>query len=143
MKVKNCTKVFSFTEATAMKARVMVIQDLSSSSEFYLKQKASDIAGLFLFFDQFFDSCNSNLTSPLPGKGLQLWGKKSQHVSLWRDSISILKTMFFVDENNPSKSILLPSQIGFLLSKAFYTFGKNLKNKTQILAYQIFKSRSS
>jgi hypothetical protein len=37
MKVKNCTKVFSLTEATAMKARVMVIQDLSSSFEFYLK----------------------------------------------------------------------------------------------------------
>jgi hypothetical protein len=54
--------------------------------------------------------------SPLPGKGLQLWGKKSQHVSLWRDSISILTTMFFVDQKNPSKSIVTPSLTNWILS---------------------------
>jgi hypothetical protein len=134
MKVKNCTQVFSHTVATAMKARAMISQDLSSSSEFYLNPKASDTADLFLFFDQLFDSCNGNLMSPPPGKELRgVVKKESKHVSLWQDSISILKTMSFVDQNNPSKSVVTPFLTNWIFTlHGFLYIWKKIEKKANM-----------
>lgn len=70
----------------------------SISAKNIVHSKAQDTAALCLFFDNLFDSMNGNFHKVKDGKIFRTCVKKnSPHHQLWRDSIKILETMYFID----------------------------------------------
>ncbi|KAL5237327.1 hypothetical protein ACI65C_004737 [Semiaphis heraclei] len=96
MKVKNASQVFSH--------RVSSILSFLSSKNI-MNQKAEDTAILCLFFDKLFDSVNGSYDKVVDGKIFRTAVKpNSPHHQLWRESLKVLDTMYFVNPVSKERS---------------------------------------
>lgn len=72
--------------------------------------RAQDTATLCLFMDKLFDSMNGNFHKVVDGKIYRVAVKKnSPHHQLWRESIQVFDSMYFVNPVTKEKSVQPPT----------------------------------
>lgn len=70
-----------------------------------MNQKAEDTATLCLFFDKLFDSVNGSYDKVVDGKIFRTAVKpNSPHHQLWRESLKVFDTMYFVNPVSKERS---------------------------------------
>ncbi|KAJ2937540.1 hypothetical protein O0L34_g19047 [Tuta absoluta] len=105
MKVKNCARVLSKTVAAAMNYTAQFSHYVDGRK---VSETLKNTAEIVYFFDDLFDSLNGASINNKRNKGKplrQAVTEKSAHHQFWRDAISKLESLKFVDSTGKETSV--------------------------------------